>query len=152
MFSRSSLVFARRFAFVVSSLSLSLSENASKTGLENVCRSLSLCQILSETTIDVCASRVTLNVTGFSPDKLRVRLSPSDYSEKCINSPHIELNDIVLFAKPHNNIHQGHIGLNGVQRKHLRVSTRDEIQKRTNFKHPARRPVVVVVTMVILTL
>ena len=37
------------------------------------CRSLSLCKF-SLKLIDVCASRVTLNVTGFSPDKLRVRL------------------------------------------------------------------------------
>ncbi|CAL6296864.1 unnamed protein product [Bathycoccus prasinos] len=55
-------------------------------------------------------------------------VSPSEYSEKCINSPYIELNDIVLFAKPHDNIQRGQIGLNGVQRKHLRVSTGDEIQ------------------------
>jgi len=55
-------------------------------------------------------------------------VSPSDYDEKCINSPYIELNDIVLLAKPHEHIPRGHIGLNGVQRKHLRVSTGDEIQ------------------------
>lgn len=53
-------------------------------------------------------------------------VSPSDYDE--FISPYIELNDVVLFAKPHENIPRGHIGLNGVQRKHLRVSTGDEIQ------------------------
>lgn len=52
-------------------------------------------------------------------------VSASD-AERCV--PYLELNDIVLFAKPHESIQPGQIGLNGVQRKHLRVSTGDEIR------------------------
>ena len=40
----------------------------------------------------------------------------------------MELHDVVLVAKAHDSIQPGQIGLNGVQRKHLRVSTGDDIE------------------------
>ena len=41
---------------------------------------------------------------------------------------YLELHDVVLVAKAHDSIQPGQIGLNGVQRKHLRVSTGDDIE------------------------
>ena len=40
---------------------------------------------------------------------------------------YVEINDLVLFSKPNEMVEKGQIGLNGVQRKHLRVSTGDVI-------------------------
>lgn len=60
-------------------------------------------------------------------------LSAADYHETTSSSlegswKYLELHDVVLVAKAHDSIQPGQIGLNGVQRKHLRVSTGDDIE------------------------
>ena len=57
-------------------------------------------------------------------------LSAADFAHQTAGGPwkYLELHDVVLVAKAHDSIQPGQIGLNGVQRKHLRVSTGDDIE------------------------